>query len=94
MDVDLGELFRACARTGTALEVNAHPARLDLPSAHIRAARDAGVRFAVDTDAHSVRDLGYLQYGIATAQRGWLTAEDVITTWPLHRLTEFLRKAH
>jgi DNA polymerase (family X) len=92
VDVDLPELFRACARTGTALEVNSHPARLDLPSAHIRAARDAGVKFAVDTDAHSVRDLGYLQYGVATAQRGWLTAEDVITTWPLARLTEFLRK--
>jgi DNA polymerase (family 10) len=92
VDVDLPELFRACARTGTALEVNSHPARLDLPSAHIKAARDTGVKFAVDTDAHSVRDLGYLQYGVATAQRGWLTAEDVITTWPLGRLTEFLRK--
>ncbi len=92
VDVDLPELFRACARTGTALEVNAHPARLDLPSAHIRAARDAGVRFAIDSDAHSLRDLDYLQYGVATGQRGWLTAEDVITTWPLARLTEFLRK--
>jgi DNA polymerase (family X) len=92
VDVDLPELFRACARTGTALEVNAHPARLDLPSAHIRAARDAGVRFAIDSDAHSLRDLDYLQYGVATAQRGWLTAEEVITTWPLGRLTEFLRK--
>jgi DNA polymerase (family X) len=92
VDVDLAELYRACARTGTALEVNSHPARLDLPSAHIKAARDAGVKFAIDTDAHSLRDLTYLQYGVATAQRGWLTAEDVITTWPLTRLTEFLRK--
>jgi DNA polymerase (family X) len=92
VDVDLPELFRACARTGTALEVNSHPARLDLPSAHIKAARDAGVKFAIDTDAHSVRDLGYLQYGVATAQRGWLTAEDVITAWPLPRLKDFVRK--
>jgi DNA polymerase (family 10) len=92
VDVDLPELFRACARTGTALEVNAHPARLDLPSAHIKAARDAGVKFAIDSDAHSLRDQDYLQYGIATAQRGWLTPDDVITTWPLARLTEFLRK--
>ncbi len=90
VDVDLPELYRACARTGTALEVNAHPARLDLPSAHIKPARDAGVKFAIDTDAHSLRDLTYLQYGVATAQRGWLTPEDVITTWPLERLTEFL----
>jgi DNA polymerase (family X) len=92
VDVDLTELFRACARTGTALEVNSHPARLDLPSAHIRAARDAGVKFAIDTDSHSLRDLTYLQYGVATAQRGWLTPDDVITTWPLDRLTQFLRK--
>jgi len=92
VDVDLPELFLACARTGTALEINAHPARLDLPSAHIKAARDAGVKFAVDSDAHSVRDLDYLQYGVATAQRGWLTADDVVNTWPLPRLIEFLRK--
>jgi DNA polymerase (family 10) len=94
VDVDLPELFRACARTGTVLEVNSHPARLDLPSAHIKAARDAGVKFAIDSDAHSLRDLGYLQYGVATAQRGWLRADDVINAWPLARLTEFLRKHH
>jgi len=92
VDVDLAEVFRACARTGTALEINAHPARLDLPSAHIRSALDAGVRFAIDSDAHSVRDLDYLRYGVGTAQRGWLTAGDVINTWPLPRLREFLRK--
>jgi DNA polymerase (family X) len=92
VEVDLHELFRACARTGTALEVNAHPARLDLPSAHIKAASDAGVRFAIDSDAHAVRELDNMQYGVATAQRGWLTADDVINTWPLPRLTEFLRK--
>jgi DNA polymerase (family X) len=91
VDVDLPELYKACARTGTALEVNSHPARLDLPSVHIRAARDAGVKFAIDTDAHSLRDQTYIQYGVATAQRGWLTPEDVITAWPLERLTSFLR---
>jgi DNA polymerase (family X) len=92
VDVDLPELLRACARTGTALEVNAHPNRLDLPSAHIRAARDAGVTFAIDSDAHFTGGLDYLRYGVGTAQRGWLTAGDVINTWPLPRLREFLRK--
>jgi len=92
VDVDLPELFRACARTGTALEVNAHPNRLDLPSAHIRAAKDAGVKFAVDSDAHFPGGLDYLRYGVGTAQRGWLTPGDVINTWPLPRLREFLRK--
>lgn len=92
VEVDFGELFRACARTGTALEINASPQRLDLPSDHIRAARDAGVRFAIDSDAHSVSDLGNMPYGAGTAQRGWLTPDDVINTWPLDRLRIFLRK--
>jgi DNA polymerase (family 10) len=92
VEVDFGELFRACARTGTALEINASPQRLDLPSDHIRAARDAGVRFAIDSDAHSVSDLGNMPYGAGTAQRGWLTPDDVINTWPLDRLRTFLRK--
>jgi DNA polymerase (family X) len=92
VEVDFGALFRACARTGTALEVNASPQRLDLPSDHIRAARDAGVKFAIDSDAHSVSDLGNMPYGVGTAQRGWLSPDDVINTWPLDRLRTFLRK--
>ncbi len=92
VEVDFGELFRACARTGTALEINASPQRLDLPSDHIRAARDAGVKFAIDSDAHSVSDLGNMPYGVGTAQRGWLTPDDVINTWPLDKLRAFLRK--
>ena len=92
VDVDLGELFSACARTGTALEVNASPARLDLPGDYIRQARDAGVKFAIDTDAHSFGDLENMKYGVGTAQRGWLTSGDVINTWPLEKLREFLRK--
>jgi DNA polymerase (family 10) len=92
VEVDFGELFRACARTGTALEINASPQRLDLPSDHIRAARDAGVKFAIDSDAHSTSDLANMPYGVGTAQRGWLTADDVINTWPLDKLRAFLRK--
>jgi DNA polymerase (family 10) len=92
VDVDLAELFTACARTGTALEVNASPARLDLPGDYIRQARDAGVKFAIDTDAHSIGDLGNLKYGVGTAQRGWLTSDDVINAGPLERLRKFLRK--
>jgi DNA polymerase (family 10) len=92
VDVDFGALFRACARTGTALEINSSPERLDLPSEHIHAARDAGVKFAISTDAHSTGHLGNLPFGVGTAQRGWLTADDVINAWPLARLRAFLRK--
>ncbi len=92
VDVDFGELFRACARTGTALEINASQQRLDLPSDHVRAARDAGVKFAIDSDAHAVSDLANMPYGVGTAQRGWLTPDDVINAWPLDQLRVFLAK--
>ena len=90
VDVDWDELFRACAATGTALEINASPGRLDLASDHVRAAKDAGVKFSIDTDAHAVGHMDFLRFGVGTAQRGWLTAEDVINTWPLDRLRAFL----
>jgi DNA polymerase (family X) len=92
IDADLDEVFAACARTGTALEVNGQPERRDLGDEDILRARRHGVRFAVDSDAHSVPHLGYVRYGIGTAQRGWLTADEVINTWPLTRLRRFLRK--
>ncbi|HLK02166.1 MAG TPA: DNA polymerase/3'-5' exonuclease PolX, partial [Streptosporangiaceae bacterium] len=92
VDVDFGELFRAAARTGTALEINASPQRLDLPADHIKAAKAAGVKFAISSDAHSVINLGNMPYGVGTAQRGWLTPDDVINTWPLGRLRAWLRK--
>ncbi|MEU2356911.1 DNA polymerase/3'-5' exonuclease PolX [Streptomyces misionensis] len=92
VDADWDEVFAVCARTGTALEVNAQPDRLDLCDEDILRARAHGVRFAVNTDAHSVPHLAQLRYGVGTAQRGWLTPDDVINTWPLTRLRRFLRK--
>ncbi|MGP4002328.1 DNA polymerase/3'-5' exonuclease PolX [Streptomyces sp. 8N706] len=92
LDADLDAVFAACARTGTALEINAHPDRLDLSDEHILRAKRHGAKFAVNTDAHSTIHLDYLRYGVGTAQRGWLTAEDVINTWPLARLRRFLRQ--
>ncbi|MFI7296422.1 DNA polymerase/3'-5' exonuclease PolX [Streptomyces sp. NPDC050121] len=92
IDADLDEVFAACARTGTALEINAQPDRLDLGDENILRARSHGAKFAIDTDAHSIPQLAYLRYGVGTAQRGWLTPDDVINTWPLRRLRRFLRK--
>ncbi|MEY9950024.1 DNA polymerase/3'-5' exonuclease PolX [Kitasatospora sp. GAS1066B] len=93
IDVDLDALYAACARTGTALEVNSSPERLDLNDEQLLAARRHGVRFAVNTDAHSIPHLANLRYGIGTAQRGWLTSDEIINTWPLTRLRRFLRHA-
>ncbi len=92
VELDLDEVFKAAARTGTALEVNAYPDRLDLKDEHIAWAKRYGVRFAVDTDAHSTTHLDVMRYGVATAQRGWLTKDDVINAWPLSKLRRFLRK--
>jgi DNA polymerase (family 10) len=92
VDVDLEEVFRAAARTGTALEVNGYPDRLDLKDEHILWARRHGVKFSVDTDSHATTHLEHMRYGVATAQRGWLTKDDVINAWPLSKLKTFLRK--
>ncbi|MFB6641096.1 DNA polymerase/3'-5' exonuclease PolX [Streptomyces chartreusis] len=92
IDVDLDAVFAACARTGTALEINSHPDRLDLRDEDILRARRHGVKFAVDSDAHAVVHLANLRYGVGTAQRGWLTKDDVINAWPLTRLRRFLAK--
>ena len=92
IDADLDAIFAACARTGTALEINAHPDRLDLRDEDILRAGRHGVRFAVDSDAHAVPHLANMRYGVGTAQRGRLTKDDVINTWPERRLRSFLRK--
>jgi DNA polymerase (family 10) len=92
VDIDLDEVFAAAARTGTALEVNGFPDRLDLRDEHVLWARRHGARFAVDTDSHAAVHLSHMRFGLATAQRGWLTHEDVINAWPLAGLRRFLRK--
>jgi DNA polymerase (family X) len=91
-EFDLDEVFAAAARTGTALEVNGYPDRLDLKDEHVMWAKRHGVRFSVDTDSHSTTHLELMRYGVATAQRGWLTKDDVINAWPLSKLRAFLRK--
>ncbi|MHC6629836.1 DNA polymerase/3'-5' exonuclease PolX [Streptomyces globosus] len=92
VDADFDAVFAACARTGTALEVNSHPERLDLSDEDILRAKRHGVKFAVDTDAHATVHLPYLRYGVGTAQRGWLTKDDVVNAWPWGRLHRFLRE--
>lgn len=92
IEFDLDEVFRAAARTGTALEINSFPDRLDLRDEHIMWARELGAKFALNTDSHSPIHLGNLRFGVGTAQRGWLTKEDLINAWPVTRLRTFLKK--
>jgi DNA polymerase (family X) len=92
IEFDLEEVFAAAARTGTALEINSYPDRLDLRDEHVMWAKRHGVKFAVDTDSHSTVHQRFMRYGVGTAQRGWLTKDDVINTWPLSKLRKFLKK--
>jgi len=92
IEFDLDEVFEAAARTGTALEVNSFPDRLDLRDEHILWARRHGVKFAIDTDSHSTVHLGFMRFGVGTAQRGWLTKDDVVNAWPLAKLRKFIEQ--
>ena len=82
-EVDIDELIRTAKRTGTVLEIDAFPDRLDLKDEHVRKAVDAGVSLVIDTDAHNVNHLRFLHFGIATARRGWAKKSDVLNTRPL-----------
>lgn len=75
--VDIEQIIEAAVRCGIALEINAHPSRLDLDWRHVKKARDHGVQIAVNTDAHSVGGLDHLGYGIGIARKGWLRAADI-----------------
>jgi DNA polymerase (family 10) len=90
IEPDWDAVFAAAAATGTAMEINSFPDRLDLPDELVLRAKRHGVRFSIDTDSHSTLHLGHLRFGIGLAQRAWLTTDDVINAWPLADLREFV----
>jgi DNA polymerase (family 10) len=92
MDLDMEAVVDTARRTGTVLEINASPERLDLRDTHVRLARDRGVLFAIGSDAHRKEHLAQIEYGVGTARRGWVEGKDVINTWPLAALLEFLER--
>jgi DNA polymerase (family X) len=89
--VDLEAVFRAAARTGTALEINAFPERLDLMDRHVRRAIELGVTIVVNTDSHGPAHLDYMRYGVAMARRGWAEARNILNTLPLADLKSKLK---
>jgi DNA polymerase (family X) len=91
--IDMEKVIAAAARTGTMIEINSAPDRRDMNELHARAAAAAGVRVLVNTDAHSVRNFGLLPYGIATARRAWLTAEQVANTRPWAEFAPLRKRA-
>jgi DNA polymerase (family X) len=90
-DVDMLAVMRKAKQRGVALELNAHPDRLDLNEAHCRMAKDEGVMVAIGSDAHGTDGFDVLRYGVGQARRGWLEKEDVLNARPLAGLRRWLR---
>lgn len=89
--IDLAAVFDAAAALGVLMEINAFPSRLDLSDVNCRQAREHGIRFSLGSDAHSRENLRYMEFGVATARRGWLAAEDIVNTRSLEDLRGVLR---
>ena len=90
-DLDMDAVLAAARDSGVALEINAHPARLDLEDVYARRAVSMGIRLAINTDAHSHSDLELLHFGVATARRGWVEPQHVLNTWNTEQLISWLR---
>jgi DNA polymerase (family 10) len=90
-DVDMTEILKIAKETGTALEINAYPLRLDLNDIHCRAAREMSVPLVISTDAHTIDHFDYMSYGVSTARRGWLEKGDVLNTLDYKSLVKVLK---
>jgi DNA polymerase (family X) len=91
-ELDVPGVIRAAAQTGTIIEINANPYRLDLDWRWCRQAKEAGVLLAVNPDAHASGELDFVRFGVAVARKGWLTAADIINTRPINQVLDLLRR--
>ncbi|MFQ5918181.1 MAG: DNA polymerase/3'-5' exonuclease PolX [Candidatus Binatia bacterium] len=91
-DVDMDEIIKTAKETGTVLEVDAYPDRLDLKDEHVRKAVEAGVKLVIDSDAHSVNHVRFLEFGVAQARRGWAQKKDILNTLPQGEFLKSLKR--
>jgi DNA polymerase (family 10) len=89
--VDTDKIMDMAAKTGTILEINAYPERLDLNDVYCRMAKDRGAQLAIETDAHSIDGLEFMNLGVDVARRGWLEEKDIINALPLDKLLKRLK---
>ncbi|MDI6731335.1 MAG: DNA polymerase/3'-5' exonuclease PolX [Candidatus Margulisbacteria bacterium] len=89
--IDMEKVLQAAKENNVAMEINAHPKRLDLTDVHCMRAKELGVKLVINTDAHSTDQLQLMKYGVITARRGWLEAKDVLNTYSLTRLLQSLK---
>ena len=92
IELDVDAINAGALRTGTVLEIDASPDRLDMKDEHIRKCVNAGLKMCIDTDAHATAEFRYLEYGIDQARRGWATKKNIINTLPVEKFLRELRK--
>lgn len=92
VDADWPEIFAVAKKHDVALEINAHPRRLDLPDALVFEAVKSGNKFSIDTDAHEVAVMDYMRYGVSVARRGWATKRDIVNTLGYNDFKKWLFK--
>ena len=90
-DIDMEEVLKTAKQTGTAMEINAHPLRLDLNDIYIKKAREMGICMAVNTDAHTDFQFDFMHYGVRMARRGWLEKKDVLNSLDCNRLMKHIK---
>ncbi|MCK5595352.1 DNA polymerase/3'-5' exonuclease PolX, partial [bacterium] len=88
--IDIPAILKTAGDTGTALEINAFPERLDLADIYLQEAKEKGAKFAINTDAHSISQLDFAKFGIGVARRGWLEKQDVINCLDIDELQKSL----
>ena len=92
MDIDLERVIEKALETGTFLEINSQPDRLDLTDVHARAAREAGLKLVIDSDGHEVGALDFVELGVGQARRAWLTKDDVLNTRTWKQIEKLKKK--
>ena len=92
IELNWNPIFNLAKERNIALEINSSPSRLDLPDVLVREAKEAGVKFIINTDSHAAIHMDFMMYGVSVARRGWVTKEDVINTWPYKKLKEWIDK--
>lgn len=90
--LDLRAVFEACVAHNTYMEINAWPNRLDLDWRHVKPAREMGVKFVINPDAHTTKEVAFYKYGVNVARKGWLTKDDVLNTRPFAAVRNLLAK--
>ncbi len=91
VEVDMDALFRAALDTGTALEINGAPERLDLKDTHILQANEMGVPLIISTDSHHRTHLANMRFGVAAARRGWCEPRHILNTLPAEDFLAYIR---